>query len=207
MTMELKQRGKMKEEDHLCPFCREPPYCSDKEVIEQYKKLMEKGNAYAFNMLGLCYAAGSDGMPQDEAKANELCLKAGELGCADGYANLGISYNIGRGVELDKMKAKHFYELAAMSGNVSVRYNLGCKEGKAGNHQRAFNHFMLSARAGYSKCLENVKTGFMAGIVTKDEYESTLRACHESQMEMKSEARDKAAAFLAEIGATSRSGT
>ena len=109
-------------------------------------------------------------------------------------SNMGGSYHNGRGVELDKMKAKHFYELAAMSGNVSARYNLGLIEGKAGNYQRAFNHFMLSARAGYSKGLEKVKQGFMTGlVVTKNEYENTLRAYHESQMETKSEARDTAA--------------
>ena len=32
------------------------------------------------------------------------------------------------------------------------------------------------------------------GVVTKDEYESTLRAYYERQTEMKSEERDKAAA-------------
>ena len=39
-----------------------------------------------------------------------------------------------------------------------------------------------------------VKKSFMAGdLVTKNEYESTIRAYHESQMETKSEARDTAA--------------
>ena len=36
-----------------------------------------------------------------------------------------------------------------------------------------------------------------SSLVTKNEYESTLRAFHESQMEMKSDARDTAAAILA----------
>lgn len=34
----------------------------------------------------------------------------------------------------------------------------------------------------------------MRGLVTKDEYERTLRACDEHQSEMKSDARDIAAA-------------
>ena len=57
-------------------------------------------------------------------KANELLLKAGELGCAEAYRNLGMSYNNGLGVEVDKKKAKHYYELAAMN------YEWGCR-GKA----------------------------------------------------------------------------
>ena len=38
-------------------------------------------------------------------------------------------------VEVDKKKAKHYYEQAAMIGSVTARYNLGRSEGKAGNHR------------------------------------------------------------------------
>jgi hypothetical protein len=54
-------------------------------------------------------------------------------------------------------------------------------------------HFMLAAEAGNKDSLDEVKRGFTKGYVTKDEYESTLRAYHECQAEMKSEARDNAA--------------
>ena len=69
----------------LCAYCRTPYAKSDKEEIKRLKKLMEKGNAYAFYMLAGSYAQGSMGMPQHLAKANELYLKAGELGCAGAY--------------------------------------------------------------------------------------------------------------------------
>ena len=124
---------------------------------------------------------------------HELFLKAGELGCADGYFNLGSSYNYGTGVEMDKKKANHFSALAAMNGSVFARMSLGNIEVQAGNYERAKKHFILAARAGDSKCLENIKKSFTGGLVTKNEYESTIRAYHESQMEMKSEARDTAA--------------
>ena len=42
--------------------------------------------------------------------------------------------------------------------------------------------------------MDLVKSGFMKGIVTKDEYASTLRAHHDRQKEVKSDERDKAAA-------------
>jgi len=41
---------------------------------------MDKGNDEAFHQLAGYYAAGTNGMPQNWIKANELYLKAGELG-------------------------------------------------------------------------------------------------------------------------------
>ena len=134
-------------------------------------------------------------MPQDLAKANDLYLRAGELGCAEAYCNLGLAYDIGRGVEVDKKKAKHYYELAAMNGNFNARYNLGCMEGQARVYDRAYKHFILSARAGHKESLDMVKDGFMKGHVTKDEYANTLRAHKLQQDEIKSDDRDKAEAL------------
>ena len=54
---------------------------------------------------------------------------------------------------------------------------------------------MISARTGHDESLDKVKSGFRNGIVTKDEYEGTLRAYHNSQLEMKSDMRDKAIAL------------
>ena len=50
-------------------------------------------------------------------------------------------------------------ELAAMNGSVNARYNLGSMEGDAGNHYRAMQHFILSARAGDKDSLDEVKKG------------------------------------------------
>ena len=136
------------------------------------------------------------GLPQDFAKANELYPRAGELGCHEGYYNLGVAYKNGRGVEVDKKKAKHFYELAAINGDVDARHYLGCMEENAGNDDRAYKHYILSARAGFKPSLDKVKKGFMMGCVTKIEYANTLRAYQNMQDEMKSEDRDKAAAEL-----------
>ena len=183
----------MSEGKDLCAFCRTPQTYSKKEEVERTKALMEKGSSAAFYYLARCYADGSCGLLKDESKANELCLKAVELGSAKGYHSLGHSYDFGRGVDVDKKKAKYYYELAAMGGHVIARHNVGCEEGATGNEHRAMKHFMISARAGYKESLEAVKEGFMDGQVTKDEYASTLRAYHERQKEMKSKERDMVA--------------
>ena len=187
----------------LCAFCRTPGAKSVEEEVGRVMKLMNKGNTDAFRTLAGHYAGGEMGLPQDWLKANELHLKAGELGCAPAYFNLGNTYSCGRGVEVDEEKAKHYYELAAINGSVKARYNLGCMEEEAGNNQRAMKHLILAARAGYKQSLDAVKQGFMGGIVGKDEYANTLRAYQKIKDEMKSEARDKAAAIIAQHRAAS----
>ena len=128
---------------------------------------MEKGNRDVFYQLAWYYDRGVMGMPQNQAKANELFLKAGELGHAAAYRNLGIHYYNGRGVEVDKKKAMYYNELAAMNGDVNARHKLGCMEMIAGNHQRAYKHFILAVSAGNEKSLDLVKDGYMDGHVTK----------------------------------------
>jgi len=128
---------KMNERKDLCAFCRTPTTYDYEEVIKRTKKLMDKGNGLAFSNLGICYFDGGMGLPKDYQKANELFLKAGELGCASGYYSLGNSYCVGKGVEVDKKKAIHYFELAAMMGSVEARHNVACTEGQTCNFQRA----------------------------------------------------------------------
>jgi len=179
----------------LCAFCRTPNATTLDEHVKRTKSLTNKGNAEAYVQLAGHYADGVYGLPQDWNKAHELYLKAGELGCAAGYFNLGTAYRDGiRGVESDKKKAKHYYELAAIGGDIHARHNLAGIEGQAGNYDRAKKHLLIAARAGSEKSLDAVKEGFTKELMTKDEYANTLRAYHERQKEMRSDARDKAAA-------------
>jgi len=184
---------RMSEGKDICAFCRTPPARSDEEEIKRTKNLMDKGNAEAYFLLAGYYATGSRGLPQNHQKANELCLKAGKLGSASAYYNLGNSYNVGVGLEVDKKKAKHYFELAAINGYVHGRHNVGAFEGLAGNHQRAIKHYIIASKAGHENSLDMVKLGFMDGLITKDEYATTLRAYQRIQDEMKSDERDRAA--------------
>ena len=99
---------------------------------------------------------------------------------------------------MDLKKSKHYYELAAMSGYIDARHNLGNMEwNEAGNHQRAMKHYLISARAGYDLSLDMVRDGFKCGLITKDEYSHTLRAYQQRQNEINSDERVKAAIFYA----------
>ena len=101
---------------------------------------------------------------------------ASELGSAEGHSNLGHSYDKGEGTEIDKRKSVYHYQIAAMMGhNMGARYNLGYVEIQNGNYQRAMKHFKIAAKCGYKNSLDNVKQGFRAGHVTKEDFEKTLR--------------------------------
>ena len=54
---------------------------------------------------------------------------------------------------------------------------------------------IIAAKAGDKESLQYVQRGFKGGIVTKDEYESTLRAYQQRSDEMKNDMRDQAQVF------------
>ena len=76
-------------------------------------------------------------------------------------------------------------------GDVRARHQLGCLEGKAGNFERAYKHFAISAKAGYERSLHAIKEGFQVGLVTKDQYTEALRGYQTSQAEMTSDCRER----------------
>jgi len=181
--------------EKVCPFCRTPWPSSDEEIVRRYKNRMKLNDAYATYDLGCCYRDGDDGYPQDHTKALELWHRAGELGYAKAYNDIGYAYNNnGEGVEVNKEKAIYYYELAAIGGDVTARSNLGIKEAKAGNEDRALKHFMVAVRDGYVKSLELIKAFYTNGHATKDDYTRALKVYQEYLGEIKSAQRDKAAA-------------
>ena len=105
-------------------------------------------------------------------------------------------YNNGGGLQADKKKAQYHFEKAAMGGHVRARHHLGVLEGRERNdYFRAMKHFLISASAGYNESLEFVQSGYYTySLVTKADFQETLRAHKNSQDELKSEWRDRAVA-------------
>ena len=179
-----------------CSFCRIPtPIAGSDQILKQYRKRVELNDPIAINQMGSNYAIGGCGLPQDTDKAFELWNRAGELGSADAYCNIGLAYQCGQGVDVDKKKALYYYELAAMGGDEFARHDLGETEVKEGNMDRALKHFMIAARDGEHDSLKNIKTMYKNGYTTKDDYAKALRSYQAYLGEIKSEQRDKAAAF------------
>ena len=134
------------------------------------------------------------GFPQDHAKALALWKRAAVLGCATAYHNVGFAYYNGRGVEVDKKKANHYWELAAMRGDADSRYNLGLLENKSGNKERALKHYMIAVEFGCNDSLKQIQKLYSKGHVTKDVYTEALLFYQNYLNEVKSSQRDEAAA-------------
>ena len=60
---------------------------------------------------------------------------------------------------------------------------------------------MISAGAGHDVSLKLIRAGFMDGYITKDDFETALRAHKEAKDEMESDQREAAAAHLRSRGA------
>jgi len=178
-----------------CAFCRVPLSTSDEETIERLNKRAEVKDPWAIHKLGVFYAQGTNGYRQDYTKALELWHRSGELGYARAaYASIGYAYEIGEGVEVDYMKANHYYELAAMGGNAIARHNLGIMEENAGNMDRSLKHHMIAVRGGEVDSVNSIKQMYTKGHATKDDYTKALESYQEYLSEIKSVQRDKAAA-------------
>ena len=154
-------------DNQKCPFCRTPHHTSKEEIAERYKSRMEAGDPIAIFNRGCDYQDGLNGLP-DYTKALELFHRAVDLGYTEACCSIGYCHEFGRGVEVDKKKAMHYYELAAMKGNTFARCNLGVLEEDAGNMKRALKHYMVAIRGGHNDALKMIKELYSDGYAMKE---------------------------------------
>jgi len=178
-----------------CAFCRVVAPKSDEEMGKRMMKRVKVDDPMAIYNLGCYHRDGLRGFPQDHTKALELFHRAGELGSAESYGSIGYVYNNGQGVKVDKKKAKYYYELSAMRGNVAARHNIGNNEWRAGNMDRALKHFMIAVKGGSNSSLEMIKQIYTDGYSTKEDYTKALQLYQAYLGEIKSKQRDEAAAY------------
>ena len=181
--------------ENKCPFCRTLAPESDEESFKRINKLVDVGDPVAIYNHGVNYRDRQFGFPQNYTKALELWHRAAELGYTRAYVNIGCAYEDGDGVEIDMKKATHYWELAAMGGDVSARHNLGVIEGRAGNMDRALKHYTIAVRNGSYRSLNMVKEFYSKGHATKEDYSKALRSYQGYLNEVKSAQRDDAATF------------
>ncbi|KAL7503325.1 hypothetical protein ACHAXN_001126 [Cyclotella atomus] len=186
--------GKNDAEIGRCPFCRASTPESDDEYVEQLHHLVQKGNIYATKKLGQLYYEGKDGCQKDVAKAIEVLMKAGDLGIAGAYCSLGIIYYCEEEFK-DKEKSRYYLELAAIGDNITSRTILGDFDEEEGNLHRAYKHYMIAAICGNKDSLAKIQGGFNMGVVTKDEYENTLRTYQRMKDELTNDKRDEYMTF------------
>ncbi len=170
-----------------CPFCREPVPETDEEHEKIYMKRVKANDPIAlFNMGSKCSKKG------ELDSAFEYYTKAAELGNINAHYNLSNMYHEGRGVEKDNKKQVYHLEEAAIGGHPDARHNLGCYEGKNGRHERAMRHFIIAAKLGLNDSLDELKEGFAAKEVSKEDYAAALRGHQAAVDATKSEQREEA---------------
>ena len=184
--------GKPAKDRDLCPFCRVQAPSSNEELIKRYKRRLESDDPIAIHSLGSFHDRGQFGLPQNHAKALELWHRAAELGNADSYTNIANAY---MSVERKEKKALHYYKLAAMRGNELSRHNLGISEIRAGNIDKALQHWMIAVKGGHPDSLASIKRMYLNEEVTKDDYDNAVQSYQAYLDEIQTDQRDEAAAF------------
>ena len=132
------------------------------------------------------------------AAALDFYIRAVELGSPEACVFIGNCYDKGNGVAVDKERAALFWRVGALRGDVVARHNIGCSEYGLGNHEIAIRHWKIAAEGGHQKSLDILKNIYNADgkepgkeFISKEDMNSTYRACHEAQMEIKTEEREK----------------
>ncbi len=178
--------------EHRCAFCREPLTESQEEYNKGIMNRIKKNDPVAMVHMGRRhYCEG------DHGKALEYWIKAADLGDADAHRCLGSMYRKGEGVEKDMKKAMYHLEQAAIGGHPYARYHLGLHEKTNGRFKRAARHFIIAANLGDDVSLKCIKDLFAQGIVTKDDYASSLREYQAAVDATKSVEREKGEAVYA----------
>jgi TPR repeat protein len=150
--------------------------------------------------MGIFYRGGSRHTPKDGLKALDYFIRAVELGSPGACSCIANGYKKGDGVPVaaDKERAALFERVGALRGDIIAQHNIGVTEYNSGNHEIAIRHWKIAAEAGYQGSLNALRNIYNANgkepgkeFISKEYLESTYRACHEAQMEVKSEEREK----------------
>ncbi|EJK54766.1 hypothetical protein THAOC_25579 [Thalassiosira oceanica] len=176
-----------------CAFCRTPIPDNDADTLAMIQARVVKKDPAAIYNLGDAYCHGKLGLQKDTRKGVELWTEAAELGSVEAMFIIGNVYDFGEaGVGQDKKMAVKFYRKAAMHGHVHAHHNLGIKEWREGNFNRAVRHLLISAKMGDKDSVESINRAFMAGLATKEHYAEALKGYRDAVEEMKSHDRDEA---------------
>jgi len=148
------------EQKMSCPLCRTKHSRSKEETIERLRPWVEKGKAWAQNMLGQRYANGL-GVEQSYQQAKELWELSASQGDADAQYNLGSIYDRGLGVDLSYERAAEYYEAAAKQGHDGAQINLGLLyydgQGVEQSDEKTREWWMKSAEQGNENAIKGLQ--------------------------------------------------
>ncbi|EGB12353.1 hypothetical protein AURANDRAFT_3819, partial [Aureococcus anophagefferens] len=112
-----------------------------------FERAAAKGDELAITRLAHLDARGAARRP---TKAAKIYRRAVELGDVNAMNNLGLFYNNGLGVKLDKKKAERLFRTAADRGDAAAQTSLGFLLDTEEKHEEAFRCYVLAADQGYA---------------------------------------------------------
>jgi len=140
-----------------CPLCRTPMPESDDEKLAMLRRhVADDANPVATYLLALSYARGDLGLVKSDEKAARLYERAADLGDVGAMFQVGVAYDYGRGVKLDKKKAAKYFRMAADRGHAAAQFHLGCcfaddDGGVAQDDAESVRLYMLAADQGLTQ--------------------------------------------------------
>ena len=170
----------------ICAFCREPILVSDEEVLERYRKRVERKDPRALQSLAWAYDCGSLGLSVDHAKCIELLRQSADLGCSFAHLQLAYYHNYGdMGLEQNEEEALKHWKKAAEGGDLMAWRALGVMEHNKGNRDAAMRHWRLAASRGHRKSMEClIENYFEDGLLQHGDLAETLQAFYLARSEM-----------------------
>ena len=154
------------EQKDRCPLCRTEYPDSDEKEIVQLLPWVEKGKAWAQNMLGQRYYQGL-GVDQSYQQARELFELSASQGAASAQYSLGQMYYKGDGVDQSYERAAEYYEAAATQGQAEAQLNLGNRYYYGQGVKQSFE----TARGWWMKAAEQGEENAIEGLQILDEIE------------------------------------
>ena len=112
---------------------------------------MENEVPEAISFLGDAYCEGWYGLVKSDKKAAKIYRRAVELGDVDAMVNLGLLYETGSGVKLDKKKAMQLYRNASNRGSAKGQKYLGFMYAEDGKYDEGVPFLKMSVEAGFAE--------------------------------------------------------
>jgi hypothetical protein len=121
----------------------------------------------AITFLGDTYCSGLLGLVKSDKKAAKIYRRAVELGNVDAMVFLGVSYQNGSGVKLDKKKAARLFRAAADRGDATAQNISGTILRYEERFEEAFRYFVLAANQGFTHAENILGCCYMDGYGTE----------------------------------------
>lgn len=162
------------------PFNTEkPPQLSETEVFQT----LLPSDSDTFEEALHIYCTGMNYMYGNEPDFNEAAkcfTKAMDMGFSAAYNSMGLLYDQGLGVDMDKVEAFKLFEQSAKLGCVDAYVNIGVSyfdgDGVPQNRTLALQSFLKGAKEGSQECCNHISRMFKAddGFLEYSSYRASI---------------------------------